>query len=181
MYTYLYVCVHTCTLGIELFTCCTPAKICWFLFRRLNTRFASYMDSVVGFTQLASSLILISLRYWENYIDRDICSFQIQTIKNNLRIGRCKTYIFASLWKIGLTLAFAYILIPDMTPLAHLFRHVGNESAFDNSSLDYTRYETVQQDYFYPNPNYTNLGTNEMDYIPGLNILFLKNQNRSST
>ena len=134
---------------------------------RLNTRFDSYMDSVAGFTPLASSLIMISVRYWENYIDRDMCSFQIQTIKNNLRIGRCKTYIFASLWKIGLTLAFAYILIPDMTPLAHLFRHVGNESAFDNSSLQYVDYGSDQQDYFFPNQNYTNFATNDIDYIPG--------------
>lgn len=79
----------------------------------------------------------MSLRYWENYIERDICSFKIQTIKNNLRVGRCKTYIFASLWKIGLTLACAYILVPNMTSLSSLFRHLGNETMYGNGSLDY--------------------------------------------
>ena len=79
----------------------------------------------------------MSLRYWENYIERDICSFKIQTIKNNMRIGRCKTYIFASLWKIGLTLACAYILVPRMTSLSSLFRHLGNETMYSNGSYEY--------------------------------------------
>ncbi len=53
----------------------------------------------------------------------------------NMRLGRAKTYVFASLWKIGLTLACAYILVPNMTPLGDLFIHIGNETAYDNRSL----------------------------------------------
>lgn len=45
-------------------------------------------------------------------------------------MGRCKTYMFASLWKIGLTFAFVYILIPDMTPMADIFRLLGNETVY---------------------------------------------------
>ena len=126
------------------------------------------MDSVVDFTQMAASVILISVRHWENYIDRDICSFQIQTIKNNLRLGRCKTYIFASLWKIGLTLAFAYILVPKMTPLAYLLRHLGNETAFDNSSLEYQYYDNMNNDYYQLNDNLlANDSLPDLSYIQG--------------
>lgn len=73
-------------------------------------------------------------RYWENYIDRDIGAIPIQSFKATLRIGRCKTYIFASVWKIGLTLACAYILIPNMTPMADLFNHIRNDTLYINDS-----------------------------------------------
>ena len=79
-------------------------------------------------------MTLISFRYWENFVDRDIGAIPIQAFKTSLRLGRCKTYIFASLWKIGLTLAFAYILVPNMTSMHDLFNNIGNETAFDNRS-----------------------------------------------
>jgi len=64
--------------------------------------------------ELCASAVLISLRYWENFIDRDIGTIAVQNFKQTLRIGRCKMYIFASIWKIALTLAFAYLLIPQV-------------------------------------------------------------------
>lgn len=64
--------------------------------------------------ELCASIILISLRYWENFIDRDIGSLAVQSFKQTLRLGRCKMYIFASIWKIALTLAFAYLLVPQV-------------------------------------------------------------------
>lgn len=125
----------------------------FFFMTRYQTRFFSYMDSVLEFTQIAASLILISVRYWENFIDRDICSFHIQSFKASLRLGRCKTYVFASLWKIGLTLACAYILVPNMTPMAELFNHIGNETAYDNTSVS-TDYN-FDNEYYYPPINET--------------------------
>jgi len=65
--------------------------------------------------ELCASVVLISLRYWENFIDRDIGTLAVQNFKQTLRLGRCKMYIFASIWKIALTLAFAYLLIPQVT------------------------------------------------------------------
>jgi len=64
--------------------------------------------------ELCASVLLISMRYWENFIDRDIGTLSVQNFKQTLRLGRCKMYIFASIWKIALTLAFAYLLIPQV-------------------------------------------------------------------
>lgn len=107
----------------------------FFLMTRYSTRDRSVVDNAVDLMQIAASLVLISVRYWENFVDRDIGAINIQSFKINLRLGRCKTYIFASLWKIGLTLAFAYILVPNMTPMGDLFNHLTNETAYDNKSL----------------------------------------------
>lgn len=90
---------------------------------------------VVPLVELAASLVLISVRYWENFIDRDIGAIPLLGFKQTMRLGRCKTYIFASLWKMALTLAFAYLLVPHMTPMADLFAHIGNETAYDNRTV----------------------------------------------
>jgi len=97
------------------------------------TREGVAIEDVAVLIQTTASLVLISLRYWENFIDRDIGAVCIQSVKARLRMGRCKTYIFASLWKIGLTFAFVYILIPDMTPMADIFRLLGNETVYSNN------------------------------------------------
>ena len=97
------------------------------------TRDGVAIDDVALLIQTAASLVLVSLRYWENFIDRDIGAVCIQSVKARLRMGRCKTYMFASLWKIGLTFAFVYILIPDMTPMADIFRLLGNETVYANN------------------------------------------------
>ena len=124
----------------------------FFFMTKYQNRFNSYIDNVLQFTELAASLVLISLRYWENFLDRDICSFHIQSFKSSLMRGRCKTYIFASVWKIGLTLACAYMLIPKMTPMAVLFRYINNDTAYGNVSIDYD-YNHAYDDYYYPPMN----------------------------
>ena len=106
----------------------------FFLMTRYSTTEGVFITDMVQLLELAASLFLISFRYWENFIDRDIGAIGVQSFKQTLRLGRCKTYIFASLWKIALTLAFAYLLVPDMTPIADIFNHIANESAYDNKT-----------------------------------------------
>jgi len=88
---------------------------------------AFHLPDSLHLLELCASVVLISLRYWENFIDRDISTLAVQNFKQTLRLGRCKMYIFASIWKIALTLAFAYLLIPEVRgrycwPLAVLLR-----------------------------------------------------------
>lgn len=112
----------------------------FFLMTRYFTRDKTVLSDPLDIVHVVAAVCLLSLRYWENFIDRDIGAIPIQAFKATLRVGRCKTYIFASIWKIGLTLAFAYILIPNMTPMADLFNHIRNESLYLNDSrpsLDY--------------------------------------------
>lgn len=106
----------------------------FFIITRLLTRDRKVIVNPVDIVQIVAAMVLISLRYWENYIDRDLGALNVQSFKATLRVGRCKTYIFASVWKIGLTLAFAYILVPDMTPMTDLFSNLRNESLFLNGS-----------------------------------------------
>ena len=106
----------------------------FFIVTRYLTRWRTVLLDPVDIVQIVASMVLISVRYWENFIDRDLGALGIQSFKATLRVGRCKTYIFASMWKIGLTLAFAYILVPDMTPMTDLFNNIRNESLFANGS-----------------------------------------------
>ena len=88
----------------------------------LVTMFAperAFLDSL-HLLELCASVVLISLRYWENFVDRDIGTLAVQNFKQTLRLGRCKMYIFASIWKIALTLAFAYLLIPQVRAISLL-------------------------------------------------------------
>ena len=139
----------------------------FFLITRFFTRGRTMMDDAIDIVQVAASLVLISLRYWENYIDRDIGSISIQSFKNSLRLGRCKTYIFASLWKMGLTLAFAYILVPNMTPMKVLFDNVRNETLYFNSS-DSSDYFDLGQ------PAYDSVNDSSLDsatsFYPGVTV-----------
>ena len=113
---------------------------CFMFLCRLFTRDKTPIEDFTTMVEAISAMVLISFRYWENFIDCDIGMIRIQNFKQTLRIGRCKTYIFASLWKIGLSLAFIYILIPNMTPMAELFSNIQNETLFsvnnETSSFD---------------------------------------------
>ena len=126
----------------------------FFLMTRYSTRDRTVLTTAVDLLQIAAAVLLISLRYWENFVDRDIGAISITSFKINLRLGRCKTYIFASLWKIGLTLAFAYILVPNMTPMGELLNHVGNETAYDNKSVKVDNIDVPA--YYLPPPNEAN-------------------------
>ena len=112
----------------------------FFIYTIYLTRDGEAIDDVALLIQIAASLVLVSIRYWENFIDRDVGVVCIQSLKARLRAGRCKTYIFASLWKIALTFTFLYVLVPDMTPMADIFRLAGNETAY---AVNRTR--TVQE------------------------------------
>jgi len=86
----------------------------FFLVTMFTPTHAFKLPDSVHLLELCASVVLISLRYWENFIDRDVGTLAVQSFKQTLRLGRCKLYIFASIWKIALTLAFAYLLIPQV-------------------------------------------------------------------
>ena len=132
----------------------------FFIVTRYLTRDRTVLVDPVEIVQIIASMVLISLRYWENFIDRDMGILNIQAFKSTLRVGRCKTYIFASVWKIGLTLAFAYILIPDMTPMTDLFSNLRNESLFLNGSSLLRSADDVE---LLPTPITTNLSGSAYD------------------
>ena len=51
---------------------------------------------------LCLALLLISSRHWENFLDRDFGLFDGERFKVDMRIGRCKTYIFVSVYKVNI-------------------------------------------------------------------------------
>lgn len=114
-----------------------------------NSRNGRPTRDLIEMVEIVSSLFLISVRYWENFIDRDICSISMQRIKQSLRLGRCKTYIFASLWKMALTIALAYLLVPNLTPMPDIFLHIGNETAFDNKTSAHNAKSKLDSDFYY--------------------------------
>jgi len=72
------------------------------------------------------ALMLVSLVWWENFFDRDIkCgSFKLvnmKLFKDNITATRCKTNMLSSLWKIGITLLFAYLFNPTIFNTAQIF------------------------------------------------------------
>lgn len=150
----------------------------FFLITHYLTRDRGSLIEVVDIVHVVASVSLISFRYWENFVDRDIGAIPVQSFKMSLRLGRCKTYIFASLWKIGLTLAFAYILVPNMTPMTDLFNHIRNESLFLNDS----RLELSPMDSMIPMELNTTVGppvlTTGTTQLPGIESLDLENFNR---
>lgn len=66
--------------------------------------------------ELPFSLLLISLSYWENYVEGDfmICGKNIsfKALKKHLHHSRGRLYIFASVWKVAWTIALAVLLQP---------------------------------------------------------------------
>ena len=127
-------------------------SIC-FMITRIYTIDNTPLNDLRTMAETIVAMALISFRYWENFIDCDIGVLNIQNFKHTLRIGRCKTYIFASLWKIGLSLAFIYILIPNMTPMAELFSNIRNETLFseyNETSLEVRDIGNFSSDYVLP-------------------------------
>jgi len=106
-------------LSIVVDTCALLMQCSVFFLVTMFTRtHAHKLPDSLHLLELCVSLVLISLRYWENFIDRDIGTLAVQNFKQTLRLGRCKMYIFASIWKMALTLAFAYLLIPQVTVMS---------------------------------------------------------------
>lgn len=62
------------------------------------------------------ALLCVSIVWWENYVDRDIkfgkINIPLGTYKRHLQSVRSKANIGASIWKIGLTIAFSFLLLP---------------------------------------------------------------------
>jgi hypothetical protein len=77
--------------------------------------------------ELPIALMLVSLVWWENFIDRDIkcgSSYKLvnmKLLKENIIATRCKTNFISSLWKILVTLLFAYIFHPGIFNLSKVF------------------------------------------------------------
>jgi hypothetical protein len=76
--------------------------------------------------ELPISLMLVSLVWWENFIDRDIkCGsyklVNMKLLKDNIAATRCKTTFISSLWKILVTLLFAYIFHPGIFNFEKVF------------------------------------------------------------
>lgn len=66
--------------------------------------------------ELPLALLLISMSYWENYVEGDITIFgktiNFKSWKKLLHHSRGQLYIFVSIWKVLLVVAFAILLQP---------------------------------------------------------------------
>jgi hypothetical protein len=62
------------------------------------------------------ALFCVSIVWWENYVDRDIklgkLNIPLGSYKRHLQSVRSKANIGASIWKIALTVAFSFLLLP---------------------------------------------------------------------
>jgi hypothetical protein len=62
------------------------------------------------------ALLCVSIVWWENYVDRDIkfgkINIPLGSYKRHLQSVRSKANIGASIWKIALTIAFSFLLLP---------------------------------------------------------------------
>ncbi|KAK7116523.1 hypothetical protein V1264_002190 [Littorina saxatilis] len=88
--------------------------------------------------EIPLALLLISINWWENFCDKDLrigCLYlPVKNYKDTLHRVRTKAYILASLWKIGLTFGFAFLLVPNLS-MAHVaFKDLMNTPA------EFTRY-----------------------------------------
>lgn len=77
--------------------------------------------------ELPIALMLVSLVWWENFVDRDIKfgSYKVvnmKLLKENIVATRCKTNFISSMWKIIITLLFAYIFHPGIFNTSKVFR-----------------------------------------------------------
>ena len=76
--------------------------------------------------ELPIALVLVSLAWWENFVDRDVkCGSRklvdMKLLKENLVATRCKTNVLSSAWKIAATLLFAYAFHPGIVNVTHVF------------------------------------------------------------
>lgn len=75
--------------------------------------------SGIGLWELPVALLFVSLSYWENYVDGDVClgsiTIPILGWKRGIHAVRQRLYILASIWKISWTVVFAALLLPDFS------------------------------------------------------------------
>ncbi|XP_064608019.1 chitin synthase chs-2-like isoform X3 [Liolophura sinensis] len=78
--------------------------------------------------ELPVSMLMIATNWWENFIDKDFrlgfIEIPIKQYKDSLHRVRVKSYILASLWKMGLTYGFAFLLVPNLTMVHEAFRGI---------------------------------------------------------
>ncbi|CAL1526679.1 unnamed protein product [Lymnaea stagnalis] len=75
--------------------------------------------------EIPLSLLLISVKWWENFCDDDIrlgCIYiPVKQYKDSLHRCRVKCYILASLWKVGVTFGLAFLLVPNLAMIDKAF------------------------------------------------------------
>ena len=76
--------------------------------------------------ELPIALMLVSLVWWENFIDRDIKCGSLKLVntkllKDNITATRCKTNLISSVWKTAATILFAYLFFPNMFHTQQVF------------------------------------------------------------
>ncbi|BFY98509.1 hypothetical protein BsWGS_01548 [Bradybaena similaris] len=80
--------------------------------------------------EIPLSLIFISVKWWENFWDKDLrigcLNLPVKQFKDSLHRTRTKSYILASLWKIGVTFGFAYLLVPNLQMVDKVFQGIVN-------------------------------------------------------
>ncbi|CAG5120237.1 unnamed protein product, partial [Candidula unifasciata] len=129
--------IHSFGLCLFLFRVlpCLDTVRCLLLMNALSTTAESTIASVWNYSYYLSdmsweipiSLILISIKWWENFWDKVIFFFvclqdlrigclylPVKLYKDTLHRCRTKSYILASFWKIGVTFGFAYLLVPNL-------------------------------------------------------------------
>ena len=86
--------------------------------------------------QIPVSLLLISVKWWENFIDKDLvmCGgsvrLPVMRVKANWHQVRQKATILTSLWSAGMIIGLPYLLFSDF----HLYVH-GIRDTYHSSSL----------------------------------------------
>jgi hypothetical protein len=86
------------------------------------------------------ALMLVSLIWWENFFDRDIklCSYKLvnmKLLKDNITATRCKTNMLSSIWKIGISLLFAFIFNPTIFTNTSLIFKSSNSGGPSNGGI----------------------------------------------
>ncbi|XP_076444026.1 chitin synthase chs-2-like [Babylonia areolata] len=83
--------------------------------------------------EIPLALLLVSSQWWENFCDKDLrlgaLYVPVKAYKDSLHRVRTKAYILASLWKIGLTFGFAFLLVPDLSLAHEAFKDLGDTPA----------------------------------------------------
>ncbi len=73
----------------------------------LLQEFKSWQDI---YWQVPLSLVLISIKWWENYVDRNRCTAKLFELKKEIQRVRVKMSVITSLWGITFTIGFLYFL-----------------------------------------------------------------------
>nr|AHX26704.1 chitin synthase [Owenia fusiformis] len=90
--------------------------------------------------EAAIASVLVSLAWWENFVDKNLyfgkrLILPMRQFKAQLHECRQKATVFVSLWKTGLTIAFAYIFVPDFSFSFFVATVTGNHNT--DTLIDY--------------------------------------------